>query len=449
MQPGDPRALNNKALSLNALNRPAEALACFDAALKAMPNHPNALINRGAALQALGRAEEAIASIDRALALDPNNASAYYYRGMGLYLLGKRNKRSRASTAPSRLAQRRDYRYSKGVALLTFGEWREAWPLFEQRWNVKRVRTGTSRDNGEPRWNGARSDGVVRVWAEQGVGDQVLFSTLVPLLLERTPRVVLECDARLVPLFRRSMPQLEAVVAIGQALPAAAQISLGSLGAALDVGIDTLARRPSPHLKADPAKRDAARAGYEKLAQGRPIVGLSWFSQNPEFGAQKSSSLDDWAPLLTRDCLFVNVQYRADAAQLAAAERKFGCTIHNDPHVDQVLDLDAFAAQIAALDHMVSVSNSGVHMAGALCAHCIVLAPPGRGLLWYWGLEGERTPWYDSVRVVRRAAEKRGARASSARRRCCRERRPGAGLQGDVAPRVRGSAGVVRPSARR
>jgi hypothetical protein len=45
-----------------------------------------------------------------------------------------------------------------------------------------------------------------------------------------------------------------------------------------------------------------------------------------------------------------------------------------------------------------------VHLAGALGVPCTVLAPPAQGLLWYWGATGERTPWYESVRVVRRSA---------------------------------------------
>jgi hypothetical protein len=77
--------------------------------------------------------------------------------------------------------------------------------------------------------------------------------------------------------------------------------------------------------------------------------------------------------------------------------------IHTDDIIDQFKDLDAFAAQVAALDHVISVSNTTVHMAGALGVDCIVMPPPARGRLWYWSIEGDTTPWYQSVRIVRRA----------------------------------------------
>ena len=264
------------------------------------------------------------------------------------------------------------------------------------------MRVSQARAGGEPAWSGGRIDGLLRIWAEQGVGDQVLFASLLALARARAPRVHLECDRRLAPLFRRSFPWLEDIIAAGAPAAAAqAQCSLGGLGAALSVSPDELSG--APYLIADPAQRAATRARYEALAQGRPIIGISWFSENPEFGRYKSSALEEWEPLLRREALFINLQYHSKPEDIAAVQTRFGCTIHTDPDVNQTLDLDAFAAQIAAVDEMISVSNSGVHMAGALGARCTMLAPPGRGLLWYWGMEGETTPWYASLRIVRRA----------------------------------------------
>ena len=57
------------------------------------------------------------------------------------------------------------------------------------------------------------------------------------------------------------------------------------------------------------------------------------------------------------------------------------------------------------MDVVVSISNTTVHVAGALGTPCIALLPPAQGLLWYWGVTGAATPWYESVRLVRRAPE--------------------------------------------
>ena len=55
--------------------------------------------------------------------------------------------------------------------------------------------------------NGLGKVGDVR----QGVGDELMFAGLIPDLQAAGPRCLLECDRRLVSLFRRSFPQVEIV----------------------------------------------------------------------------------------------------------------------------------------------------------------------------------------------------------------------------------------------
>src|SRR3546814_1900249 len=78
-----------------------------------------------------------------------------------------------------------------------------------------------------------------------------------------------------------------------------------------------------------------------------------------------------------------------------------GSVVHRDPGIDPTRNLDGLAAQIAALDCVVSSSNSTVHIAGALGMPCYVLLPAGRGRMWYWPRAGETSPWYSSIRLLR------------------------------------------------
>jgi hypothetical protein len=256
-------------------------------------------------------------------------------------------------------------------------------------------------DRGEPALAELNAAAQVRGWAEQGVGDQIVFSRFFHKLLENVGAAQLECDARLAPLFARTFPKFEWVGGIGDAPASPAQIAMGDVPGLIGAAQETLA--DAPLLAVDRGRRDALRARYEILARGRKIVGVSWFSQNAEFGAQKSTGLNAWGALLGGGYFFVNLQYKSDAVDIAAAHAAFGCEIFDDGEVDQVRDLDGFAAQIAALDAVVSVSNTAAHMAGAVGAPCVLLAPPGRGLLWYWGLSSALTPFYPSMQIVRRA----------------------------------------------
>jgi len=64
-------------------------------------------------------------------------------------------------------------------------------------------------------------------------------------------------------------------------------------------------------------------------------------------------------------------------------------------------DLDLFAAQVAAMDLVITISNTTAHFAGALGVPVWNMTPTGPGRIWYWFLEGESSPWYESMRLFR------------------------------------------------
>ncbi|MES1156653.1 MAG: tetratricopeptide repeat protein [Alphaproteobacteria bacterium] len=408
--------LSNYAVALNCLGEAEAALSQASRAIKLDENYVDAWINRGLALHSLGDLPDALNSFDRALALRPDSREALYYRGAVLTAVGRRD--AAIADFDRGLALKpadADLEYVKGLAFLATGALREGWPLYERRWECRLISMHAPRSRGETPWRGQALDGVLRIWGEQGVGEEILFARLLPHAHARAKRIVQETDPRLVPLYKRTFPRAEGVFAYGEAPPGAeAQIAVGGLGAALNLpAVDGGA-----FLRADTGNVAALQEKYRALADGRPVVGIAWGSSKSRFAAQRTSSLLEWEPLLKSPYFFVNLQYGEVAQEIAEAQRVLGCEIFRDPEIDQLKDLDGFAAQIAALDQIVSVANTTVHFAGALGKPCVaLLSPPTRGLLWYWGVEGERTPWYGSVRLIRRAVkdEWRGAVESAAR----------------------------------
>jgi ADP-heptose:LPS heptosyltransferase len=124
-------------------------------------------------------------------------------------------------------------------------------------------------------------------------------------------------------------------------------------------------------------------------------VGISWTGgSEPYSRALRSIPLADWAPLLaTPGVAFVNLQYgpaRSDARRAAAP-------VHDWADADPVRDLDDFAAQIAALDLVVSIDNSTVHMAGAIGQRVWTLVP--YSATWRWPPGRQDNLWFPSMRV--------------------------------------------------
>lgn len=403
LMPSDTFAQSERGLALFALRRFEDAVAVFGSVAEAASNNADAHFNLGRSLQELNKIEQALAAFDRAATLDPANADVQHNRAVVLLWLGRRDEAIAAFDASlTQRPGRVDTLYTKGVAHLAFGELADGWPLHALRRHPRSPIAIEDLSRGEREWNGEHVS-VLRLWREQGVGDEVLFARLAPLAAQRAGRLILECSERLAPLFARSFPDLN-VCAAGQAPVADAQSPVGGVGQFVAPSTGALGDG-APYLRAGEDRLGALRARYVERARGRKIVGIAWASTNQRLGAHKSMALAQWGPLLQREYFFVNLQYGDVAAEVERAGARFGAEIYSDPDVDQMASLDDFAAQVAAMDAVVSISNTTVHVAGALGVRCVALVPPGLGLLWYWGSVGDTTPWYRSVSLVRRASD--------------------------------------------
>ncbi|HEY3790460.1 MAG TPA: tetratricopeptide repeat protein [Bradyrhizobium sp.] len=76
-------------ITLSALRRTDEALACYDDLIALKPDFVDAHIKRGLLLSKLGRFVEAITSFDNAIATDPNHPDALLHKGEALHYLGR------------------------------------------------------------------------------------------------------------------------------------------------------------------------------------------------------------------------------------------------------------------------------------------------------------------------------------------------------------------------
>jgi hypothetical protein len=110
--------------------------------------------------------------------------------------------------------------------------------------------------------------------------------------------------------------------------------------------------------------------------------------------------LERLAPILAAPgCRFVSLQYGDCAAEIAAFADKSGIAL---PHWQEAIDdYDETAALVTALDQVVSVCTSVIHLGGSLGRPVWVMVPAIPE--WRYGFAGERLPWYPTVRLFRQA----------------------------------------------
>lgn len=291
-----------------------------------------------------------------------------------------------------------------GLMLLRQERYAEGWPEYGWRWKNKGWNS-PDRSLGLPQWDGRLPPpGRLLIWREQGIGDEILHAGLIPELLRGGADLVVATERRLVPLYARSFPGARIVPdddSLNSAvLGLACQRSIGDVAMLRRPDIASFDQHPAAYLKADPDRTANFAARYRQ--PGKRLIGISWASHNPRQGRSKSMPLADMAAILREpDTSFVSLQYGSDVAEVETLLRETGLVVRNDPEVDPLQDIEAQAAQIAALDMVVTVSTAAAHLAAALGKPTLILVPDEWSQLWYWGAKGETSRWYPSVRLCR------------------------------------------------
>jgi ADP-heptose:LPS heptosyltransferase len=222
-----------------------------------------------------------------------------------------------------------------------------------------------------PRWNGEPRKGKrLLVTGEQGVGDQLMFASLIPELAAKENMIV-DCEPRLVSLFARSFPnvtvkpqQMETRGGVArahygwlkQAGGANAATEMGSLPRILRREIFTF---PNPHsyLVADEHEKNRRR---ETFAGSGPFIGICWRSgkTNGLRGLQYAP-LEQWSDFIARlPGTIVCVQYDATQDEIEALQSQSGKKIFVPQGIDQKKELDLACALMSALDCVVSAPTA-------------------------------------------------------------------------------------------
>ena len=408
-------ALQNDAGFVDAAVRLAEsqaqlgdaqgALDSFTHAARLRPDHPEIECGIGNAYRALGEFDEAAAAYDRVVRLQSDHADAWC--NLSTVFLDSGRPTEAIGYAERALAARADFpeaRWNLAQALLAQGELAEGWRQYEYRL----LRPGAQELSfPSPPWTGAPlGDKALFITAEQGVGDEIMFASCLPDCLAAAGTCVVECDARLVPLFARSFPAATFIARLAHATdyPATAplpdaRIAIGSLPRFFRNRAEQFSAR-ARYLVPDAVAVAAWRARYAALGPGLK-VGISWRGgRDPLAQRTRSLALGAWAEFArVPGVQLINLQYGDTRTELDAARSEHAMEIHDWADADALKDLDGLAARIAALDLVISVDNATVHLAGAVGTPTWAMLPAAAD--WRWMTSGDDTPWYAALTLFR------------------------------------------------
>jgi len=253
-----------------------------------------------------------------------------------------------------------------------------------------------------PTWNGEDKKNLF-VWKEQGIGDEIMFSSLLIDANSRSEKLVVECDKRLIPLYERSFPKRIKFVDDRDKVSGNlydTQIAIGSLPKYFRHKLDDFAIASAGWLKSDPQKTSALREKV-KCSQNNKIIGISWFTKSSD-ARYKNRNIP--IGLLARylkkiPAKYVNLQYGETTKELSEIQSTFGLGVTQIKDLDLFNNIEGLAAMISSCDIVISIDNSTVHLAGALGIDTRVLLPFSSDDRW--GFNRSDCYWYESLTLYR------------------------------------------------
>ena len=396
-------ALEAASLNLGTLyehqGQPAAAEPHYRRAVALTPLSPTAHYNLATVLHAQDRPEEAEAAYRTAARLDPDHAPTRYNLGLLCHDQGRLGAAERAYRQAIRLQPTHaDSHWNLSLVLLSQGRFAEGWDEYEWRWLTRDFQHGHTRYPFPP-WRGEVLDGCrILIHAEQGVGDTIQFIRYVPLLIQAGARVVLSLPCSLdrltaglpdgvLRLFEGdTVPPVDFHCPL-LGLPRLFGTRIGSIPAAV------------PYLAADPA---VTAAWAQRLGPRRaPLrVGIVW-AGNPAYRKDRTRSpgLAALAPLFAVGGVeFVVLQQGEGRGDLNSGASLPPLLADPGTQVAEFMDR---AALMDGVDLVITSCTAPAHLAGALGRPVWVAlqAVPD----WRWGLSGEATPWYPTMRLFRQS----------------------------------------------
>lgn len=357
-----------------------DAIGCYQIGLELTPGNRTQLFNIAGALEHVGRYTDAFSYYKRVLEIDPHHAGTHN---------------------------------NTAILMLRLGDFENGWKHHEWRWPA--TQSDYEHHFSIPRWQGEPLTGKrLLVWAEQGIGDHIMYGSMINELRELGGELHVEIYARLDQLFERSFSGVNFLrrellgedfiggqTVFKQSWPQVDyQIPMASLGAILRTSLASFGSG-APYLAADAQLSTELKAKYQDLFPGKRLIGLSWRGGKTLFTERQGRRVrfDDLARLAALENVqFIDLQYdstREDVAALQAA----GLPIYHDDDIDPTGLLDPQAAQIKALDAVISIDNTTVHLGGALGVPTYVMVQLNPN--WRWGLNEGTSYWYNSVKLFR------------------------------------------------
>ena len=293
--------------------------------------------------------------------------------------------------------------FSLSLIYLSNKDFEKGWDFNKYKFLIPALFNATP-ESSKPIWDG-KKEGVTLIRSEQGLGDIILFSSLLNDIENKDNKFYIATDKRLLNLFKRSFKLFEFinVKSTISKLAYSYQLPFSFLGGIYRNTTSSFSIQPKKFLHADEVLTSQLRSQLKE--EDKYLCGIAWKSQNEDFGQDKSIALESMLSILKLPHMtFVSLQYGDTKDEIEVLNKKHAIHIKTIDEIDNFNDIDELASLIDACDFVVTTSNVTVHLAGGLGKETYLMAPLSQGKIWYWHEGDTKSIWYPSVRIHRQSS---------------------------------------------
>jgi len=379
------------------------AIQSYQKEIRLNPKYPDVLNDLGILYFVRSQYDKANESYDQAITIDSSYADPYQNKAM-IHVRQKQFDEAKKMLELSLKLKANNYEAIAVLANLKkhICEFDGAWDLYQHRFELELK--DEKKFFKKPVWTDQFLTGKrIYLYAEQGIGDQILFGSMFRDAFETQNNFIVSIDKRLLPIFNRSFTQYNNVEFISKDDEVNEslfdmQLAIGDLGKFFRKSKNDFKTIDPYYFQSNEIKRKALRT--QLTTQRKIICGVAWKSASNKIGPDKSLNLRDLEPIFSlRDISFFDLQYGDTLEEREILKRESGISINKVEDIDNFNDIDGLASLIDACDFVVTVSNATAHIAGALGKKVFLIVPYSKGRCWYWHDGLKTSLWYPCIQI--------------------------------------------------
>ena len=374
-----------------------EAMKIYDDILLENNQSIQALFDKADLLRRMFKYNEALECASLAFNLDKKNIN--YYLLMSTILKDMKKIKEGIDYLNKGLLIKPDSpqaQFNKSIMLLGLGDFDKGWDLYDWRWKLKDLEDKIKFTK-KPMWN-KEKNATLLIWPEQGIGDEVMFSSIFNEVRNEVNYLIVKTDPRLIPIFERSFPEIKFISSkeyIDENLYTH-HLPMGTLPKFYRRSRLSFEGKNSGYLKTNNIINDDLNKYF--INKEKKYIGISWRSINPISGLKRSATIEDIIKYIgNQDAVYVNLQYGDVSEEIKNVNKK--TNIIDISEIDNKNNIDGLFSIIEKCDEIVSIDNSTIHFAGSIGKKTEVLLHESAD--FRWELYGENANWYKSVKLTR------------------------------------------------